>query len=51
MLLALFSDRVTNEEFAHWFGPDTAGPPERYKEISLEVWQLWQGHITDSPKS
>jgi hypothetical protein len=40
---------VVHAEFVRWFDSDTAGPPERYKEIALEIWQLWQGHLADKP--
>ena len=36
--------KVVHEEFVRWFGPATAGPPEHYEEISIEIWQLWQQH-------
>jgi len=41
--------QVVHAEFVCWFDFDIAGPPERYKEIALEVWQLWQGHLADRP--
>jgi hypothetical protein len=33
---------AVHEEFARWFGADTAGPRERYAPIASEIWQLWQ---------
>jgi hypothetical protein len=33
---------VVHEEFVRWFGAPTAGPPERYKQLASEIWQLWQ---------
>ena len=38
--------QVVHEEFVRWFDSATAGPPEHYKKIASEVWQLWQGHLT-----
>ena len=29
------------EEFCKWFGTDTAGPKDRYDQVSHEVWELW----------
>jgi hypothetical protein len=43
--------QVVYAEFVRWFDSATAGPQEHYKEIALEVWQLWQGHLADRPKS
>src|SRR5579859_1054758 len=37
--------QVVHAEFVRWFDSGTAGPPERYKEIASDVWQLWQGHL------
>jgi hypothetical protein len=33
--------QVVYEEFVRWFGSDTAGPEESYREISSEIWRLW----------
>jgi len=33
--------RVVHEEFLRWFDEDTAGPADRYVEISSEIWQHW----------
>ena len=41
--------QVVHSEFVRWFDSDTAGPPEHYKEIASDVWQLWQGHLADRP--
>ncbi len=41
--------QVVHEEFVRWFGPITAGPKERYVEISAEIWQLWQSYRLPSP--
>jgi hypothetical protein len=35
---------AVHREFVRWFGADTAGPPEAYREIASELWQLWNGH-------
>jgi hypothetical protein len=43
--------QVVHAEFVRWFDSATAGPQEHYKEIASEVWQLWQGHLADRPKS
>jgi hypothetical protein len=43
--------QVVHEEFARWFDRSTAGPPEHYEKIASEVWQLWQGHLANRPKS
>jgi hypothetical protein len=37
--------QAVHAEFVRWFDFDTAGPPEHYKEIASEVWQLWQGYL------
>ncbi|MGA8502385.1 MAG: hypothetical protein WB683_12615 [Candidatus Sulfotelmatobacter sp.] len=34
---------VVHEEFIRWFGAETAGPRQRYEQIAVEIWQLWQG--------
>jgi len=39
--------QVVHEEFVRWFGSGTAGPPEHYRKIASEVWQLWQKHLAD----
>lgn len=33
---------VVHEEFVRWFDAPTAGSREHYKQISAEIWQLWQ---------
>ena len=38
-------------EFVRWFDADTAGPPERYKEIASEIWQLWQEYLARNASS
>jgi hypothetical protein len=43
--------QVIHAEFVRWFDSGTAGPPEHYREIASEVWQLWQGYLADRPKS
>jgi hypothetical protein len=37
--------QVIHTEFVRWFGADTAGSPEHYREIASETWQLWQEHF------
>jgi hypothetical protein len=34
--------KTVYEEFVRWFDRTTAGPPERYRGIALEIWQLLQ---------
>ena len=33
--------RIVHEEFIRWFGPDIAGPAERYTTVAHETWLLW----------
>ncbi len=33
--------RVIHEEFVRWFGTDTAGAPEHYEPIAVELWAAW----------
>lgn len=33
---------LTYEAFVHWFDPKTAGPIERYRAVSAEIWHAWQ---------
>jgi len=41
--------QIVHEEFVRWFDPATAGPKERYVELSAEIWQLWQSYRLLSP--
>lgn len=41
--------KVVHEEFVRWFGVETAGPEESYREISSEIWQLWLQHSQTAP--
>ena len=34
---------VVHEEFVRWFGPEVAGPKERYGGAASEVWRVWGG--------
>ena len=34
---------VVHEEFLRWFGPEVAGPRERYAGAASEVWRVWGG--------
>ena len=34
--------RIVHEEFVRWFDTNTAGPPEHYKQIAVELWALWR---------
>ena len=37
---------ILHEEFVRWFSADTAGPPEAYASLAVDLWQLckssWQ---------
>jgi broad specificity phosphatase PhoE len=33
--------RLVHEGFVRWFGPEQAGPLERYQEVAQRVWQEW----------
>lgn len=33
---------VLHEEFVRWFGTETAGPRERYLDLSQDIWALWK---------
>jgi hypothetical protein len=33
--------QVIHEVFCEWFGEETAGPPDRYRQVSRDVWRLW----------
>lgn len=35
---------LTYEAFVQWFDPETAGPIERYRTTSAEIWRAWQRH-------
>jgi hypothetical protein len=39
--------KVVHAECVRWFDLETAGPPEHYKEIASEIWQLWQRHLNE----
>lgn len=32
---------IVHEEFTRWFGPDIAGPSERYAAVAEDVHRLW----------
>lgn len=36
---------VVHAEFVRWFDSGTAGPPEHYRKIATEIWQLWQRYL------
>lgn len=38
-------------EFVRWFDAGTAGPPEHYKQIDSEIWQLWQEYLARNRNS
>jgi hypothetical protein len=33
--------RVVHEEFQKWFGPDIAGPNNKYRSLAEEIWNVW----------
>jgi hypothetical protein len=33
--------RIVHEEFVHWFGAETAGPPTHYVGVSEDIWNAW----------
>lgn len=37
---------VLHEEFVRWFGSETAGPRERYLDLSQDIWALWTARAT-----
>jgi hypothetical protein len=42
---------VVYQEFARWFGADTAGPEDVYREAAEEIWDVWQKRrgVDDEP--
>jgi hypothetical protein len=43
--------QVVHEEFVRWFDAGTAGPPEHYRVIASEIWQLWQERLAERRQS
>lgn len=43
--------KVVHEEFVRWFDAATAGPPEHYRQIASDIWQLWQSRGGNSSPS
>jgi hypothetical protein len=37
---------VVHEEFVHWFGLETAGPKDKYREMSIDIWRVWRERQT-----
>ena len=33
--------RIVHEEFAHWFGAETAGSAAQYTDVSNNIWEAW----------
>lgn len=33
---------LTHETFVQWFDPETVGPINRYRAVSVEIWKAWQ---------
>ena len=38
--------RVVIEEFHHWFGEDIREDGANYKQITVEIWDLWSRRTT-----
>lgn len=32
---------IVHEEFSRWFGPEEAGPREKYRSIAKKIWEAW----------
>lgn len=43
--------QVVHEEFVRWFDTVTAGPRERYAEISREIWRISQQYRRNANKA
>lgn len=41
---ALDVRNVVHQEFCRWFDASTAGPIERYTNVSETIWNLWHEH-------
>jgi hypothetical protein len=39
-------EQVLLEEFIRWFSVDAAGPSEKYRAVSVVIWQAWQEYRT-----
>jgi len=35
---------LAHETFVQWFDAKSAGPPDRYRGVAAEIWNLWQRH-------
>ena len=33
--------RITHEEFVRWFDADIAGSKDRYADVAMAIWELW----------
>jgi hypothetical protein len=33
---------MIHDEFCHWFNPENAGPPEKYKQPALDLFRLYR---------
>jgi hypothetical protein len=40
--------RIVHEEFRRWFGPNTAGPMDRYAELSRRIWEALEEFRRDA---
>ena len=40
--------RTVHEEFVHWFGAETAGPPTHYARVSEDVWKAWNKYVLNT---
>lgn len=36
--------RIAHQEFVRWFGADTAGPMDRYADVAVAIWELWESN-------
>ncbi len=33
---------IIHEEFGRWFGEDIAGSQDKYQDLAVEIWSVWQ---------
>lgn len=33
---------IVHEEFCRWFDVEDAGPLEKYREVSVKIWEAWR---------
>lgn len=34
--------KAVHDEFVNWFDPTIAGPLDRYRDLAIEIWGLWE---------